>query len=969
VQPLSSPFRWHFSGKLVAATTDYDKYMSALGNPVYRFGGFELEPAERRLSEGGKAVSLTPKVFDTLVLLVERAGHVVSKDELIKLLWPRGYVDESNLTKHIWLIRRALGDGEHDSRFIQTVPKVGYRFVAPVASGSTAPTMPLAGPLPLADGADGALTATPMAEARPAAGAGPARNRHWLVGGALAAGALALALGWRLAGPLMPRSVVHHPGRTVAFVGFSNLSGNAKDAWLAPALTEMLGTELNVANNLQVVPDELVRDASADLSPPAAGGYSAPTLARLRRRLDADYVVSGSYLVTGTSDAAPLRVDIALQDTRTGELLASVSNQSGITGLIALVTQAGATLRDKLGAKSPDPATLSLVANAQPPSIDVARRLGFALDALHHYDAARARDELLEAVAEAPGYAPAYTLLAQAWSALGYRDKALAAAEQGAQRAANLPPEQRLQTEAVVDVQHADWAKAVTAWQALSQLRPASLEYRLQTIDAQIAAGAAAGAQATLRDLRRLPNADADPRTELAAARVAGELSDAKGSAQHAANALRLAQQHDAVGLIAEAQLTLGGARSHLNRTEEARAGFMAAIEAYRVVRNPRGEAAARTNLAQALSTLNRNQEAREEYQRAMALSQSIGDLNGVAAVYRNLCSMMWLAGDRDGAQAAARHALELARETGDLSTQSWTLQALATIQSDDAASDEVLAEYREVVTLEERAGHQPAWALTNIADEQRLRGELDAARATCVRAQAAAAVLSDLQFAVFSGFTCALVEADRGNSTAARAGFEDVIRRVGSGGDMSYTNNADMMLAQLDMDDGQWRTAHERLQQASHGFAAAEERTGEADAEAMLALCEQALGNAAARDRALARARTLRQSITSRQEVYMVDIALARLGDPAHPDPSAAADKLLALGADAGRRHFLAWSLEAKLAAWELQHAQTAAGGAAASALHLEIETTARQHGFGRILKLLQRRGARGAAPQDSHT
>jgi len=78
-------------------------------------------------------------VFDTLVLLVERAGHVVSKDELMKLLWPRGYVDESNLTKHIWLIRRALGDGEHDSRFIETVPKLGYRFVAPVATGGGVP--------------------------------------------------------------------------------------------------------------------------------------------------------------------------------------------------------------------------------------------------------------------------------------------------------------------------------------------------------------------------------------------------------------------------------------------------------------------------------------------------------------------------------------------------------------------------------------------------------------------------------------------------------------------------------------------------------------------------------------------------------------------------------------------------------------------------------------------------------------
>ena len=140
--------------------------MSALETPLYRFAGFTLEPAERRLSEAGRPIALTPKVFDTLVLLVERAGHVVSKDELMKLVWPRGYVDESNLTKHIWLIRRALGDGEQESRFIETVPKVGYRFIAPVASGNAglqpAPPPTVAAPS-ASETVDGASSAPPLA--------------------------------------------------------------------------------------------------------------------------------------------------------------------------------------------------------------------------------------------------------------------------------------------------------------------------------------------------------------------------------------------------------------------------------------------------------------------------------------------------------------------------------------------------------------------------------------------------------------------------------------------------------------------------------------------------------------------------------------------------------------------------------------------------------------------------------------
>jgi len=942
--------------------------MSALEKPIYRFKGFELEPSERRLTQGDKAIALTPKVFDTLVLLVERAGHIVSKDELMKALWPRGYVDESNLTKHIWLIRRALDDGEQDSRFIETVPKVGYRFVAPVTASSA--LLPAAArvhppketaklaPAPvssLAPKAGEPLTSYPDTAAEsppPNESAAFMRRgvRSW-VAALLAAAVLVAAAGWILLRSAPPAAQRHHPGRTVALLGFSNLSRNAKDAWLAPALKEMLGAELNVANDLKVVPDELVRDASTDLSLPAAGGYSGATLGRLRQRLDADYVISGSYLVSGTSDDASLRVDITLQDTRSGALLASVSHQAQVSGLLALVTGTGETLRNKLDATLPDSETRGLIAHAQPPNVDAARRVGFALDALRNYDAARARDELLEAIAGAPGYAPAYTYLAQAWSQLGYREKSLSAAEQAVEHSANLPVEQRLQTEAVLDVAHADWVKAAGAWQALTRMKPENVEYRLLAIDAQIGAGDTAGARATLHDLDNPASANGDPRIELAAARVADAFDDAKGSEEHAASALRLAQQHDAAGLIADAQLALGSARTHLNKNAEAQKNFMAAIESYRTIRNPRGEAAARNDLAQALANLDRNQEAREEYQRAMALDQSIGDLAGMAAVYRNLCAMLWNAGDRDGAHAAARHALELGRETGDLAMQAWTMQALATIASDESASDEVLDQFRDVVSLSRRAGHNAVWPLSNLADVQRMRGELDAARDTCTRAQAEAASLTDPQFAIFSGFTCALIESDRGDARAARAGFDEVIRRVGSGGDTTYRDNSLRMLAQLDMDEERWSVARERLQRASRGFAAAEERTGEADAQALLAVCEHALGNSAGSEQALERARTLRGSMTSRQEVYAVDIALARLDRDGRGDTTVATQRLLALAADAEHRRFIGWSLEARVAAWQLLHERQAA---AARALREDIEKSARQHGFGRILTLL---------------
>ena len=121
--------------------------MSASIKSTFSFRDFELDPLERRLLRAGESIALTPKVFDTLVFLVERAGRLVSKEELIQGVWPRGFVDESNLTKHIWLIRRALGEADQSAEFIETVPKIGYRFVAPVMRGTAAAAAPQTPPV------------------------------------------------------------------------------------------------------------------------------------------------------------------------------------------------------------------------------------------------------------------------------------------------------------------------------------------------------------------------------------------------------------------------------------------------------------------------------------------------------------------------------------------------------------------------------------------------------------------------------------------------------------------------------------------------------------------------------------------------------------------------------------------------------------------------------------------------------
>lgn len=99
---------------------------------VYKFGHFKLNTVERLLLRDDLPVSLTPKAFETLVALVSRSGHLVEKDELLKEVWPDTFVEESNLSRIIYLLRKALEEDTEEARFIETVPRRGYRFIAPV---------------------------------------------------------------------------------------------------------------------------------------------------------------------------------------------------------------------------------------------------------------------------------------------------------------------------------------------------------------------------------------------------------------------------------------------------------------------------------------------------------------------------------------------------------------------------------------------------------------------------------------------------------------------------------------------------------------------------------------------------------------------------------------------------------------------------------------------------------------------
>jgi TolB-like protein/Flp pilus assembly protein TadD len=204
---------------------------------VYRFGPFELDGAEYRLLRNGVEVPLQLKAFETLCILVEHAGRLLTKDDLLRQLWPGTIVEENNLNKNISMLRKALGECPSGLSYIDTVPRVGYRFAAQVEQVSAAgPTLvmshePPASPMP---------TETPKR-------------------------------------------------KSVAVLYFENLSGNCDDEYFRDGMTEDVITELEKIRELRLVPRTSMlafRDKPASIT-------------QVGDQLCADFVMEGSIRRAG----------------------------------------------------------------------------------------------------------------------------------------------------------------------------------------------------------------------------------------------------------------------------------------------------------------------------------------------------------------------------------------------------------------------------------------------------------------------------------------------------------------------------------------------------------------------------------------------------------------------------------------------------------------------------------------------
>ena len=704
-----------------------------------RFGQYEADLERRILTKAGLRIRLQDQPFQVLASLLRNPGQVVTREEIRISLWPaETFVEfDDGLNTAIKKLRAALGDSADNPRFIETIPRRGYRFVAPVSFPKPLPEA--AAPVtvteePALPGPSPVDIQLPDQE--------PTRSHPWVLVVILFVGAiLGVYLYFAAQKPARQNFVAQAKMRpSVAVLGFRNSSGNADSAWLSTAFSEMLNTELAADEKLRTIPGESVSRVKADYALRDGDGLAPDTLDHVHQGLNADFVVVGSYFDMGKKSDGAVRMDLRVQDARTGETIASLTETGSEIGLPDLAARTGADLRRSLGASTLSPEQAASTTLAIPANAESSRLYSEGLERLRGFDALSARTLLEQAIGKEPNFALAHAALADALSPLGYDLEARAEAKKAFELSGGLSREQRLWIEGHYRTLNSDWTAATDAYGKLLTLFPDNLEYGLKLASAQSNGGHNPEALATLERLRKLPEpASGDPRIDLVEVAAQARLGNFQ---QEASAAIRTAENAQALGarlLVAEARHRQCWAQHRLGKEPEARSACEAAKQLFT-------QAGDRVSVASLLVTMGAVLEeqgelagARSNYEEAIPIYRAVGAQGGLAAALNNLAIVLRNQGDYAGAGRSYEKSIAIARSIGDRDGLVLALGNLATLFVHEGDLRRAAQTFRDLLSICREIGSKPriALQLDNYAQTIYLLGDLTGAQQALEEARA----------------------------------------------------------------------------------------------------------------------------------------------------------------------------------------------------------------------------------------
>jgi len=376
-------------------------------NHLYRFDEFELQPSRRALLRGGERVPVAPKSFEVLLCLVQHSGRVVLKEEILETVWPGAFVEEGNLTQHIFWLRKALGD---KSGYIVTIPGRGYEFtgiveILPDSAGG--PQQQRSSQPPISFTLEETVERTQIVVEETTLSQTPAVKAKWgmrtkVAAALLVVAAVASAAAWR-----WTHRVVAGDHHEVVLADFDNTT---HDADFDRSLKTLLSIDLNQSPFLLVVGENDTRKVMKLMNLPADAALTPAVAREVCERLNDQVVLAGRlaqigrrYLVTvdatDCSDGRILAQTRGIADSKEG-VINAVDTASG-----EMRRKLGEPLRSKAGGEEPLPLKHT-----------------FSLDALKAYSRARALHQRLKFAEAVPLYQKAIELdpnFADAYAQLG----------------------------------------------------------------------------------------------------------------------------------------------------------------------------------------------------------------------------------------------------------------------------------------------------------------------------------------------------------------------------------------------------------------------------------------------------------------------------------------------------------------------------------------------------------------------